>query len=206
MVVADLVQPLKEPKLLPKGTRIEVDFWYDSTPEREGDGPPLARRFAAAPGCGPEGPRTQRYAVPRRANLYCKPSARGDVVTVAEQSHAVTAIVRWVRGPSGPLPPKAARNTRRGKPSARGDVVTVAEQSHAVTATVRWVRGPSGPLPPKAARNTRWGKPSARGDVVTVAEQSHAVTATVRWVRVAFWPAAAEGGQEHALGQAQRPR
>ena len=34
MVVADLVQPLKEPKLLPKGTRIEVDFWYDSTPER----------------------------------------------------------------------------------------------------------------------------------------------------------------------------
>ncbi len=34
MVVADLVQPIEEPKLLPKGTRIEVDFWYDSTPER----------------------------------------------------------------------------------------------------------------------------------------------------------------------------
>ena len=24
----------KEPKLLPKGTRIDVDFWYDNTPER----------------------------------------------------------------------------------------------------------------------------------------------------------------------------
>ena len=24
----------REPKLLPKGTRIDVDFWYDNTPER----------------------------------------------------------------------------------------------------------------------------------------------------------------------------
>ncbi|MCY3966718.1 MAG: VWA domain-containing protein [Acidobacteria bacterium] len=32
-------------------------------------------------------------------------------MTVAEQRHASAGVVLWVRGPSGPLPPKAARNT-----------------------------------------------------------------------------------------------
>ena len=35
----------KEPKLLPKGTRIEVDFWYDNTEER-GAAPEASTRIA----------------------------------------------------------------------------------------------------------------------------------------------------------------
>ena len=64
--------------------------------------------------------RTKRSAHPehglaRRGNPCCKPIGRSDAVKAAEQKRGLAGVALWVRGPSGPLPPKAARNSRRPK-------------------------------------------------------------------------------------------
>ena len=42
------------------------------------------------------------HALARRGSRYCKPVARSDAVSVAEEQCAPAGVVLWVRGPSGP--------------------------------------------------------------------------------------------------------
>ena len=189
-----------------------------------------ASRRRVSVGSGPEGPRTQSASVVSRqlGTATRTPSPRA-----SELQHGILPTPMaflWVRGPSGPLPPKAARSRagRRPAPLPRGDPrrcgygrrfaaaclcrkragrpahperlrrVEAARycNPHPVVAgigtaagilptpmAVLWVRGPSGPLPPKAARKARRPKAGSFGGSLGAR---------------AFWPAAAEGGQESA--------
>ena len=57
--------------------------------------------------------RAPRARLCPEGSLCCKPIGRSDAVTVAERRCAFAGVTLWVRGPSGPLPPKAARSPRR---------------------------------------------------------------------------------------------
>ncbi len=74
-----------------------------------------ASRRRVSVGSGPEGPRTQSASVVSRqlGTATRTPSSRA-----SELQHGILPTpmaVLWVRGPSGPLPPKAARKPRRPK-------------------------------------------------------------------------------------------
>ena len=72
---------------------------------------------AVSSGSGPEGPRTQRYVVglamffTATGTISLRADALPTDLPIAVENHNTATTVRWVRGPSGPLPPKAARNT-----------------------------------------------------------------------------------------------
>ena len=63
------------------------------------------------------GPRTQRYGVglamffTATGTISLRADALPTDLPIAVENHNTATTVRWVRGPSGPLPPKAARNT-----------------------------------------------------------------------------------------------
>ena len=133
----------------------------------------------------------------RRADLYCKPNAPGDGVTVAEQSHTVTATVRWVRGPSGPLPPKAARNApANGRHRLRGwvGIDSCAPLRGGALDAGQKARAPSDKPSPSRGSLLQAQRPRRRRDGCRT--ESHRHRNRALGAR-AFWPAAAEGGRKH---------
>ena len=79
----------------------------------------LTRRLCFAES-GPEGPRTQRYpaglgsfSTPRPGTVSLRAMRYPLTCQLLVESVAAATTVRWVRGPSGPHPAKAARKPRR---------------------------------------------------------------------------------------------
>ena len=144
-----------------------------------------ASRRRVSVGSGPEGPRTQSASVVSRqlSTATRTPSPRA-----SELQHGILPTPMaflWVRGPSGPLPPKAARSRAGRRPAPLSQSASIvsrqlgtatrtpspraSELQHGIPPTpmaVLWVRGPSGPLPPKAARSRAGRRPAPlpRGD------------------------------------------
>ena len=133
--------------------------------------PPVNQSVRPSSGARMAAPRTQRYA----AGLATFSTATGTIslradalptdLPIAVENHNKATTVRWVRGPSGPLPPKAARNTRREAATAGCNGTTAACNGTTVgRATVRpWgVDGADAPAVSSGKRARRPAHPAIR--------------------------------------------